>query len=225
MKKLVIAFLAVLSLQACTAQVNSDDGNGGSGVVEIDTYRKANDLGKYAEATFAGGCFWCTEASFERIQGVVDVVSGYSGGEKAFPTYKEVSYSKTDHAEAIQVFYDPERISYQKLLEIFFTAHDPTQLNRQGPDVGPQYRSAIFYQDDEQRQQARAYMDKLAADGVYDKEIVTELTAYDTFWVAEEYHQNYYVNNPGSMYIQRVSKPKVKKVEKRFASILKEEYK
>jgi peptide-methionine (S)-S-oxide reductase len=129
-----------------------------SDVQKISDYVAGKGYEKYAVATFAGGCFWCTEASFERIEGVVDVISGYSGGEKTYPTYKEVSYGRTDHAEAIQIFYDPAMISFDKLLEIFFVAHDPTTLNRQGPDVGPQYRSEIFYHDQEQKEISEAYM-------------------------------------------------------------------
>mgnify|MGYP006267961409 CR=1 FL=1 len=224
MKKLFITMLVLSMFTACDAQKTTGEQKDG-GVQSIDTYRAAKAFpAGTAEATFAGGCFWCTEASFERIEGVIDVVSGYSGGEKEYPTYEAVSYGRTNHAEAIQVFYNPDEITYETLLDIFFTAHDPTQLNRQGPDVGKQYRSAIFYHNESQKKQAQVFMDKLAEKGVYDKEIVTQLNAYDTFWVAEAYHQDYYINNPGNPYIQRISKPKVKKVEKKFADLLKKEY-
>lgn len=193
-------------------------------VQPVEEYVAGKNYGQYERAVFAGGCFWCTEAAFERIEGVEDVISGYSGGEKTYPTYEQVSYGRTKHAEAIIVFYNPDVITYETLLEIFFTAHDPTQLNRQGPDVGPQYRSAIFYLDEEQHQQAKAYIKKLDVSGEYGKSIVTELSPYDEFWVAEGYHQDYYVNNPGNPYVQRVSKPKVQKVEKKFKDRLKKEY-
>lgn len=224
MKQLIALLFMVSMLTACNAQPTSGEKKNG-GVQSIDTYRAAQNFPEGTqEATFAGGCFWCTEAAFERIQGVIDVVSGYAGGEREYPTYEQVSYGRTEHAESIQVFYNPEEITYETLLDIFFTAHDPTQLNRQGPDVGKQYRSAIFYHDESQKQQARAFMDKLTAKGVYDQEIVTQLNAYDTFWVAEDYHQDYYINNPGNPYVQRVSKPKVQKVEKKFTKLLKKEY-
>jgi len=224
MKKLFVLIMGLSMLTACNAQKTSGNQKSG-GVQSIDTYRAAQTYPEgTAEATFAGGCFWCTEASFERIQGVIDVVSGYSGGEKEYPTYEAVSYGRTNHAEAIQVFYNPEEITYETLLDIFFTAHDPTQLNRQGPDVGKQYRSAIFYHNQTQKEQAEAFMTMLEKKGAYDKDIVTKLNAYDTFWVAEQYHQDYYINNPGNPYIQRVSKPKVKKVEEKFADLLKKEY-
>lgn len=194
-------------------------------VVKVATYLQKNpELKELSVATFAGGCFWCTEASFERIEGVIDVISGYSGGEKEFPTYSEVSNKKTSHAEAIQIFYDKKVISYQELLEIFFVAHDPTQLNRQGPDVGPQYRSAIFYATEQEKQMAEAYIKKLNGSGKFEKPIVTELSEYEEFWVAEGYHQNYYELHPNQSYVYSVSRPKVEKVMKTFKDKLKPVY-
>lgn len=193
-------------------------------VQKISDYITGKGYEKYGVATFAGGCFWCTEASFERIEGVIDVISGYSGGEKAYPTYEEVSYKKTKHAEAIQIYYDQDKINYETLLEIFFVAHDPTTLNRQGPDIGPQYRSAIYYHDDTQKQQTEAIIAKLNKSGKFKDPIVTEVAAYDEFWTAEGYHQDYYEYNPGNPYIQRISKPKVEKVKKTFAALLKPKY-
>ena len=195
------------------------------GVLTLSEYKAEKKHSGLKEATFAGGCFWCTEASFERINGVVDVISGYSGGEKEYPTYREVANKMTKHAEAIHIFYDPEIIDYQTLLEVFFVAHDPTQLNRQGPDIGPQYRSEIFYHNEEQKKLAEAYMKKLGESGKFDKEIVTKLSAFDEFWVAEGYHQNYYELNPYQGYILSVSKPKVEKVMKTFPDLLKDNYK
>lgn len=193
-------------------------------VQPISEYIKGKGYEQYEVATFAGGCFWCTEASFERIQGVVDVISGYSGGQKSYPTYEEVANKRTKHAEAIQIYYDPAVIDFQKLLEVFFVAHNPTQLNRQGPDVGPQYRSEIFYHGSEQENQAAAFIKKMDKSGKFDKPIVTALSPYKEFWVAEAYHQDYYEHNPGNPYIQRISRPKVEKVEKEFSDILKDTY-
>jgi len=195
------------------------------GVVKVGTYIQNNpELNAYAVATFAGGCFWCTEASFERIAGVIDVISGYSGGIKEFPTYSEVSNQMTKHAEAIQIFYDSAVITYQELLEIFFVAHDPTQLNRQGPDVGPQYRSAIFYTSENEKQLAESYISKLNESGKFEKPIVTELSRYKEFWVAEGYHQNYYELHPDQPYVYNVSRPKVEKVMRTFQDKLKKMY-
>jgi len=219
---LVLTFLMSIFTLSCS---NGQQSDASSDVQKISDYVAGKGYDKHEVATFAGGCFWCTEASFERIKGVVDVISGYSGGDKAYPTYKEVSYGKTKHAEAIQIYYDPEVITFDKLLEIFFVAHDPTTLNRQGPDVGPQYRSEIFYHDQEQKEKAEAYMKKMDASGKFDNPIVTKLSEYKEFWTAEGYHQDYYEHNPQSGYIQKVSKPKVEKVMKTFAGILKDEYK
>ncbi|MEZ5055435.1 MAG: peptide-methionine (S)-S-oxide reductase MsrA [Saprospiraceae bacterium] len=191
-------------------------------VQPIDEYIKGKGYEKYQVATFAGGCFWCTEASFERIKGVVDVISGYSGGSEQYPTYEEVSAKQTHHAEAIQIYFDPNIISYEDLLKVFFVAHDPTQLNRQGPDVGPQYRSEIFYHNEAQRTSTEAFIKKEASE--FSDPIVTKVSPYMEFWVAEGYHQDYYEHNPGNPYVQKVSKPKVTKVTKKFKDWVKEEY-
>ena len=194
-----------------------------NGILTIDEYLTGKDYSEFAIATFAGGCFWCTEASFERIEGVKYVISGYAGGEKLQPTYEEVCSGTTGHTEAIQIYYDPEVVSFNTLLEVFFVAHDPTQLNRQGPDRGTQYRSAIFYHDDEQKQAVDVFMKAQAAN--FSQPIVTEVAPYGTYWVAEEYHQDYYESHPGNPYIANVSKPKVEKVKKVFADILKPKFK
>ncbi len=180
----------------------------------------ASQLEKMDTATLAGGCFWCVEAAFEQINGVYEVVSGYSGGNEKNPTYSEVSRGATGHAEAVQVYYDPEKLSYQKILEIFFVAHDPTQLNRQGPDVGKQYRSAIYYHDEKQRKTAESLISSMTEEKVFSKEIVSQLEPLDKFWVAEEYHQDYAERNPQDGYIQGVSLPKVKKVKKAFPDLI-----
>lgn len=167
-----------------------------------------------AVATFAGGCFWCIEAVFERVRGVQDVVSGYCGGRTANPSYREVCTRNTGHAEAVQVTYDPDEVGYDDLLEVFFSVHDPTTKDREGPDVGSQYRSAVFYHDDEQRQAVEAYIESLEANGDYDG-IVTEVSRLDTFYRAEEKHQSYYEKNPGQPYCRAQIPPKLKKLEAR----------
>ena len=195
------------------------------GTKSIAEYIKKDKYENYEVATFAGGCFWCTEAAFERIEGVKDVISGYSGGHIERPTYREVGGGNTGHAEAIMIYYDPEVVSFQTLLDVFFVAHDPTTLDRQGPDVGEAYRSAIFYHNDTQKELAEKTIKKIDDSGKLSRPIVTEVTRYEEFWVAEEYHQNYYELNPNQPYVNGVSRPKVEKVKKEFADILKDEYK
>jgi len=173
-----------------------------------------------AKATLAGGCFWCTEAVFERIAGVKSVVSGYLGGEVPNPSYKDVCTGLTGHAEAVEIVYDPAVVPFEKLLEVFFATHDPTTRNRQGPDVGTQYRSGIFYHDDEQRRIAEDVIKRLDAARAYPGRIVTEVTKATTFYPAEDYHQDYFAKNPGQGYCRAVVAPKVDKVEKVFKDLL-----
>lgn len=172
-------------------------------------------------ATFGSGCFWCTEAIFERVNGVVSVASGYSGGTVANPSYEQVCTGKTGHAECTQITFDPAVISYDELLEIFWKMHDPTTLNRQGNDVGTQYRSVIFYHNDDQKQKAEFYKNKLTEEKIWDKPIVTEITKFEKFYPAEDYHQEYYDNNPNQGYCAYVITPKVEKFEKIFKDKLK----
>lgn len=173
-------------------------------------------------ATFATGCFWCTEAIFEQLNGVLKVTSGYSGGQVKNPTYKEVCTGETGHAECVQIVYEPNKISYDELLEVFFEVHDPTSLNRQGADEGTQYRSAIFYHSPEQKQKAEYYKSELDKSGAYDKKIVTEISAASKFYPAEDYHQEYYENNKNSNpYCSVVIRPKLEKFQKVFANKLK----
>jgi len=169
-------------------------------------------------ATFGGGCFWCTEAAMEELAGVEAVTSGYAGGETENPTYREVCSGSTGHAEVVQVEFDPETITYADLLEVFFATHDPTQLNRQGPDVGTQYRSIVLYHDDDQRQEAEAYIDALGTE--YTDEVVTETEPLDRFWPAEEYHQDYFEKNPSDAYCRMHAAPKVEKVREKFEELL-----
>lgn len=172
-------------------------------------------------ATFAGGCFWCTEAVFLELRGVVSVLPGYTGGETKDPTYKEVCSGTTGHAEGIQIEYDPLQVSFADLLEVHWKTHDPTTLNRQGADVGTQYRSAIFYHSEEQRQIALELKAKLDASGAFGKPIVTEIAPFDHFYVAEDYHQNYFADNGRNPYCQAVIRPKLDKFRKVFAEKLK----
>ncbi|WP_338728581.1 peptide-methionine (S)-S-oxide reductase MsrA [Haladaptatus sp. DJG-WS-42] len=173
-----------------------------------------------ATATFAGGCFWCVEAAFKELRGVTDVTSGYTGGETENPTYEQICSGTTGHAEAIQVTYDTDDLTYIDLLRVFFTVHDPTTLNRQGNDVGTQYRSAIFYHDEEQRERAQAVIDELEAAGTYDDPIVTEVEPLGTYYDAEEYHQDFYEKNPNQGYCAVTIPPKLDKVRKQFGELV-----
>ncbi len=171
-------------------------------------------------ATLAGGCFWCLDTVFRDLRGVSQVVSGYMGGRVANPTYNDVCTGTTGHAEVIQISFDPSIISFRELLEVFFTLHDPTTLNRQGADVGTQYRSAIFYHDDQQRADADAVIADLQAKGLWDSPVVTEVVPAGTFYPAESYHQDYYNQNPRQPYCQAVIAPKVSKARKKFLTKL-----
>ena len=171
-------------------------------------------------ATLAGGCFWCTEAVFLDVKGVQQVESGYIGGSVPDPSYKQVCGGQTGHAEAIRISYDPSELSYQDLLGIFFATHDPTQLNRQGYDTGTQYRSAVFYQTEAEKVEAQAVIDQISAQGVFDAPIVTTLEPATTFYVAEDYHQDYYARNKLQPYCMAVITPKVSKFRKQFTERL-----
>jgi peptide-methionine (S)-S-oxide reductase len=172
-------------------------------------------------ATLGGGCFWCTEAIYQDLKGVEKVLSGYSGGNIVEPTYKQVTSGTSGHAEVIQFWYDPKLITFEEILEIFWATHDPTTLNRQGADVGPQYRSAVFYHSESQKEKAEFYKSKLDESGAFNKPIVTEITPFSNFYVAEDYHQNYFNDNGMQPYCQFVIRPKVEKFRKVFAEKLK----
>ena len=171
-------------------------------------------------ATLAGGCFWCLEAVYQEVKGVHRVVSGYAGGHVVDPTYKAVTTGRTGHAEVVLIIFDPDVVSYRQLLEVFFTIHDPTTLNRQGNDVGTQYRSAIFTHSPKQAETARTVIRELEAEGLWRNPVVTQIEPLDTFYVAEDYHQNYYRTNPNQGYCQFVVAPKVAKFRKKFLSTL-----
>jgi peptide-methionine (S)-S-oxide reductase len=209
----VPALLALLAGIACTGDRH-----------EAHAHPQSSDSMSTAAtdtATFGAGCFWCVEAVFQQLDGVTGVISGYAGGTVPNPTYEAVCSGKTGHAEVAQITYDPGKISYEKLLEVFWTAHDPTTLNRQGADVGTQYRSVIFYHNDRQKELAERYKAKLAASGAFDAPIVTEIVPFKAFYKGEGYHQNYYADNPNKPYCAFVIAPKVEKIRKVFKDQLK----
>ncbi len=188
-------------------------------LVFISTTAMAKNLEK---ATLGGGCFWCTEAVYLELKGVVDVKPGYSGGHVKNPSYKEVCTGTTGHAEVVQVTFDPDVVSFSDILEVFFMTHDPTTLNRQGNDVGPQYRSVIFYHNEAQKEIAEKVIDLFEKEKVYDKPIVTQVEPFEKFYEAEDYHQNYYNRNKGQGYCQYVITPKLEKFRKIFKDQLKD---
>lgn len=171
-------------------------------------------------AVFGGGCFWCTEAVFQKLRGVKSVLPGYAGGEIENPTYEQVSSGTTNYAEVIRFEFDPDKISYRDLLQVFFATHDPTTLNRQGNDVGTQYRSVIFYSDQNQKEQAEKIIQELTTDGAYQNPIVTKLEPLTKFYEAEDYHKNYFERNQDQPYCQVIINPKIKKLKEKFASLL-----
>ena len=179
------------------------------------------NLNEQEKATFAGGCFWCTEAVFQRVEGVEKVISGFTGGNIKNPPYREVITGRTGHAEAIEVQFDPSKTSFEELLYIFFATHDPTTLNRQQNDVGTQYRSAVFYHSEEQKQTAENVIDQLGKEKVFANPIVTEIVAAGPFYKAEEEHQEYYNNHRSQPYCQMIIDPKVQKLKEKFAHKLK----
>lgn len=179
-------------------------------------------LASLSKAYFAAGCFWCVEAIFESVRGVEEVVSGYAGGSKKDANYKAVSAGVTDHAEAVEIYYDPAVIDYRTLLTVLFGSHDPTTLNRQGPDSGRQYRSSIFYQNEEERQVAETIIKELDAQKIYSKKIVTEVVPFDAFYPAEDYHQDYERLNPNQPYVKGVSIPRLNRFKAKYPELLKE---
>jgi peptide-methionine (S)-S-oxide reductase len=210
--KLFISLFGLGVLTACNSEKN----------YQIMSSSVGNAIEKTDTATFGTGCFWCTEAVFEQLAGVLKVTSGYMGGTKDNPTYEEVCSGETGHAECVQIVYEPEKISYDELLEVFFKVHDPTSLNRQGADVGTQYRSAIFYHNAAQKEKAGYYKTEVDKSGAYEKPIVTEVTAASRFYPAEAYHQEYYQNNKNTNpYCSIVIRPKLEKFQKVFAKKLK----
>ncbi|NYJ27399.1 MULTISPECIES: peptide-methionine (S)-S-oxide reductase MsrA [unclassified Allomuricauda] len=221
---LILLLLASISCQPKNKSNKEDVAKSEPAEAQLETKLTAEQLQDYETAYFASGCFWCVEAIFESVKGVKEVYSGYAGGTEKNPTYEEVSYGRTTHAEAVKVFYDPEVISFTQLVQVFFGSHDPTTLNRQGPDRGPQYRSIAFYKNDKEKKIIQDYMNKLETENVYgDRPIVTEVKAFDTFYMAEEYHQDYEKRNPNNSYIRNVSIPRLNRFKENFQSYLKED--
>jgi len=219
MKTIIIAALAMVTA-SCQAKDNEPQNDITAGLTK-DNNIEMEETKNTETAIFAGGCFWCTEAFFTDIKGVTKVESGYIGGKTENPTYKEVCSGYTGHAEAIRITFDPAQVGYEDLLEIFFATHDPTTLNRQGADVGTQYRSEIFYTTNEQKAKAENFIKFLADQKIFDKTIVTKVTAAPKWYPAEDYHQDYYANNPNQPYCQAVIAPKLVKLQKNYKSKLK----
>ena len=223
MKVLQATLIAVISLVTISCQSKTKTPEDVSKpIAHVEKLSEA-ELQQYETAYFASGCFWCVEAIFESVKGVKEAVSGYAGGAEENPTYEEVSYGKTTHAEAIEVYYDPKEISFFELVQVFFGSHDPTTLNRQGPDRGPHYRSIAFYKNDEQKKIIEGYIKALDDSKVYDQPIVTEVMPFTTFWKAEEYHQDYERKHPDNPYITNVSVPRLNRFKKNFPDYLKKD--
>ena len=219
LKNIILLIMGSLALSACS-QVPSDKASAKETHAVVE--KTPVDLTGLSKAYFASGCFWCVEAIFESVKGVEEVISGYAGGKASTATYSQVSAGKTKHAESVEVYYDPEVVSYETLLKVFFGSHDPTTLNQQGPDRGTQYRSAIFYQNEEEKNLAEAYIKELTEAGTFNNPIVTEVVPFEAFYDAEDYHQDYEKHNPNNPYVQRVSIPRLKRFQAKFPELLKE---
>lgn len=220
LKVLFISAISFAGLTSCAQKENSNKLKKENKVTTTSNAHSSAPL-TMDTATFGTGCFWCTEAIFQQLEGVEKVTSGYSGGTVPNPTYEQVCSKTTGHAECLNILYDPKKISFDELLEVFWQTHDPTTLNRQGADVGTQYRSVVFYHNEEQRAKTAKYKAELDKSGAFANPIVTTLEPFKVFYPAEDYHQNYYLNNGGQGYCQFVIRPKVEKFEKVFKNKLK----
>jgi peptide-methionine (S)-S-oxide reductase len=219
MKQYLISLAGAIILMSCAnpekgTQKKSEDLNN-------NQKSKVMETKNLDTATFGGGCFWCVEAVYQQLNGVVSVASGYSGGPRANPSYEQVCSGATGHAEVIQIVYDATKISFDELLQVFWTVHDPTTLNRQGADVGTQYRSVVFYHNDNQKELTESYIEKLNAEHAFNNPVVTEVSPFTVFYKAEDYHQNYYNDNQNQPYCSFVIQPKVEKFKKVFGDKLK----
>ncbi|WP_297766311.1 peptide-methionine (S)-S-oxide reductase MsrA [uncultured Muriicola sp.] len=223
MKVFQATFIAIISLVTFSCQTKAKTPEQASEPIAQAEKLSEAELQQYETAYFASGCFWCVEAIFESVKGVKEAVSGYAGGSEDNPTYEDVSYGKTTHAEVVEVYYDPNEVSFFELVQVFFGSHDPTTLNRQGPDRGPQYRSIAFYNSDKQKQVIEGYIKALNESKVYDQPIVTEVMPFTTFWKAEEYHQDYERKHPNNPYITNVSVPRLNQFKKNFHDYLKKD--
>lgn len=220
MSRLAVRSAAALVIASAVALIAARGGSRDGMVVPAPAYAGSAGPSAKESAVLAGGCFWGIEAVFEHMKGVIDVVSGYAGGWVHYPGYEQVSQGTTGHAEAVRIVFDPSRISYGELLRVFFSvAHDPTQLNRQGPDVGTQYRSAIFYATEDQARVAREYIAQLTRDDVFSRQIVTQVVPLDAFYQAEAYHQDYMARHPNQLYIVIHDRPKLKHLRERFPDL------
>lgn len=228
MKMIKIIFSALLFIATTSCQPKSKTTTSVTTVPqetvqEMEVGKETPNLQNYETAYFASGCFWCVEAIFESVKGVGEVYSGYSGGPEKNPTYEQVAYGRTRHAEAVEVYYDPEVITFTELVQVFFGSHDPTSLNRQGPDRGAQYRSIAFYKNEAQKKIITDYIALLDSKGIYGRPIVTQVKPFEVFYMAEDYHQDYEKRNPNNSYIRNVSIPRLNRFKENFKSYLKEE--
>ncbi len=215
------SFSTIIILFACSSNTEPIISDNNTNISVSETKVEADNLKK---AYFASGCFWCVEAVFESVEGVKEAVSGYSGGKEANPTYEDVGYGRTTHAEAVEVHYDPDVISYSTLLEVYYGSHDPTTVNGQRPDFGSQYRSMILCNNDEEFRLANDFKKKLDASGLYSNPVATEIVRFTKFWKAEDYHQNYERLNPNNSYVRNVSIPRLKRFKKKFPHLLKKNH-
>jgi len=215
MKKCTAFVFSIITLVSC-AQSNSN--------TKPTDHLTSNQLKNYSVATFAAGCFWHEEALFESVKGVKEAISGYAGGTKSNPTYEDVETGTTGHAESVNVYYDPKQINFETLVKIFFAGQDPTQVNGQGPDHGTQYRSIAFYRTPGEKTTIENQMKDLTGSGKYKKPIATQVMPFTKFWQAEDYHQNYIENNPGSGYVQYVSIPEIKEFQKQYPQLVKADH-
>lgn len=226
--KTLLFVTATLLATSCQSKTNKNTVTNNATAATHETKklpsRAVQDLSAYETAYFASGCFWCVEAIFESVKGVKEVVSGYAGGTMKNPTYELVGAGKTDHAEAVEVYYDPKEISFTQLVQVFFGSHDPTQLNQQGPDRGRQYRSVAFYKNENEKKIIENYIRALKDQNVYDGDpITTEVTAFTIFYDAEDYHQDYEKKHPNNSYIRNVSIPRLNRFKENFREYLKED--
>lgn len=218
MNVLQTSLLGILGLVTMSCQSKTSSQSKNQNIVELSSPQ----LQQYETAYFASGCFWCVEAVFESVKGVKEVISGYSGGKEKNPTYEDVGYGRTTHAEAVEVYYDPKVVSFKTLVKVFFGSHDPTTLNKQGPDKGAQYRSIAFYKNDSELKIIEDYMASLKKNKVYTSPIVTQVKPFTIFYKAEDYHQDYEKKHPNNSYIRNVSVPRLKRFQQKFPELLKD---
>ena len=221
-KTILLPALAALLAANCTTRKFEDRQQDKAGAPVTGKIQE-KDLSNYSKATFAAGCFWCEEAVFESVKGVAEVISGYSGGEEKNPTYEEVGSGTTGHAESVEVYYDSAVVDYKTLLKVYFASEDPTQVNGQGPDIGTQYRSIIFYRNATEKQLAEQYIADLTKSGKYARPIAVQVVPFKKFWPAEAYHQDYVQHNPSNPYVQHESLPRLRRTQQQIPDLLKPE--